>query len=89
MAARHGTRRGYNDGCRCDDCKNAQRLYQQRYRERSLSPVTHVSPPLADPGPVEWAVQDEIDGLAIEARPGLAAIALSLAQLMDDPKARS
>jgi hypothetical protein len=30
-------RQRYTDGCRCDDCKDAQRIYQRRYRERSLS----------------------------------------------------
>lgn len=34
-------------------------------------------------------VQAEIGGLATQARPGLAAMALSLAQLMDSPKAVS
>ena len=87
MGARHGTRRGYTDGCRCDDCKDAQRLYQQRYRERSLSPVTNVTGDLAEPGPVESAVKDEIGGLAAEARPGLAQIALALARIMDNPRA--
>src|SRR5215469_3017355 len=33
MAARHGTRRGYTDGWRCDDCKEAHRRYQQRQRQ--------------------------------------------------------
>ena len=29
MAARHGTRRRYTEGCRCDECRGAQRLYQR------------------------------------------------------------
>jgi len=28
----HGTRTAYNYGCRCDRCKNANRLYRQRRR---------------------------------------------------------
>jgi hypothetical protein len=87
ITARHGTRRSYNDGCRCDDCRDAQRLYQQRYREQALSPITKVTPARAVPGPVEAGVQAEIGGIATQARQGLAAMALSLAQLMDDPRA--
>lgn len=83
MGARHGTRRSYNDGCRCDDCKDAQRLYQQRYRERSLSPVTNVTTALASLGPVESGVQAEIGGPAAEARPGLAQMALAMARILD------
>src|ERR1700744_6247925 len=91
MAARHGTRRCYGEGCRCHDCKDAQRLYQRRYRERqALRNVTPVSPDEVAtefPGPVESAVRDEIGGLAAEARPGLAQVALCLARLMDNPRA--
>jgi hypothetical protein len=50
MAARHGTRPGYTDGCRCGDCKDAQRLYQRRYRERRAAAVpfgTPTQPPVA------------------------------------------
>jgi hypothetical protein len=94
MAAKHGTRQRYIGGCHCEDCTAANTAYQHRWRQSrtcgepstpnvavSLSPVT--------PGPVEAGVQAEIGGLAMEARPGLAAMAVSLAQLMDDPKARS
>lgn len=88
--ARHGTRRGYKDGCRCDDCKDAQRLYQQRYRERqrSLAPVANGAPVASSPGPVESGVKAEISALAAEACPGLAAVALALARnVMDNPRA--
>ena len=34
MAAEHGKRRRYNAGCRCDDCKEANRVYQQAYQAR-------------------------------------------------------
>lgn len=90
MAANHGTRRRYNEGCRCDDCKDAQRLYQQRYRERRANrDVAQLPQPVPDgspPGPVESGVQAEISGLA-QARPGLAQTALALARVMDNPKA--
>jgi hypothetical protein len=39
------------------------------------------------PGPVELAVAEEIDGLASEARPGLAQAALALARVMDNQRA--
>jgi hypothetical protein len=84
MAARHGTRRCYLGGCRCDDCKGAQRLYQRRYRERSLSGAEirlHSTSENSDidtvgnlptgPGPVELGVHAEISGLD-QSRPGLA-----------------
>ena len=97
--AKHGTRSRYLNGCRCDECKNAQRLYQRRYRERkenglTPSPAVVVGElPQAEayqidtPGPVERAVKDEIGGLAAEARPGLAQVALAMARLLDNPKA--
>jgi hypothetical protein len=91
MAARHGTRRGYGEGCRCDDCKDAQRLYQRRYRERqALRNVTPVSPDevaLSNKvGPVESAVKKEIAGLAAEARPGLVAVAVAMARILDNSR---
>jgi hypothetical protein len=53
----------------------------------SLPPVTNVPPDL-EPGPVEAGVQAEIHGV-VDARPGLAQVALSLARLMDDPKVKN
>jgi hypothetical protein len=40
------------------------------------------------PGRVELGVREEI-GLAGEARPGLAAMAIAMAQLLDNPRARN
>jgi hypothetical protein len=90
MAAKHGTRHRYNDGCRCDDCTAANAAYQQQYRERPVvvplsAPVT---PQTFEPGPVEAAVEAEIAGLA-EARPGLSQAALAMARVLDNPKAVS
>ena len=85
MAANHGTRRRYNEGCRCDDCTAANNAYQQEYRQRRVSPVVTLS--FSDPGPVEAGVTAEIDGLAGQARPGIAQAALALARLMDNPRA--
>jgi hypothetical protein len=102
MAARHGTRRGYGEGCRCDDCKDAQRLYQRRYREwkaygetrpHSAPAAVAQLPPAelqpAGPGPVEAATKQEIAGLAAQTRPGLVAIALAMARILDSSRAAS
>jgi hypothetical protein len=95
---------GADGGCRRDECGYAQRLYQRRYRElkangltRPLSPVVVAELPQAEagpvpdetPGPVESAVEDEIGGLAGQARPGLAQAALAMARVLDSPKAVS
>jgi hypothetical protein len=37
---KHSTRSGYLAGCRCTGCKEAQRTYQQRYRERKANGTT-------------------------------------------------
>jgi hypothetical protein len=85
MTSGHGTRRGYKDGCRCDDCKDAQRIYQQRYRkrQRSLAPVQNATP---EPGLVETGVEAEISGPGAQARPGLAQAALAMARILDNLK---
>ena len=78
MAAKHGTRRRYNEGCRCEDCTADNTAYHQEYRQRLIgaepanpSSVVTVSSPVT-PGPVEAGVEAEIAELA-DARPGLAA----------------
>ena len=92
MTVRHGTRYRYTQGCRCDDCKNANTLYLRRRKERLLTgeatPAANVAPdPDPGPGRVELGVAAEIDGLAAQARPGLAAAALAVARILDDPRA--
>ncbi|MDT5354450.1 MAG: hypothetical protein QOJ56_2982 [Mycobacterium sp.] len=72
MTIRHGTRYRYTQGCRCDDCKNANTLYLRRRRERQLTGEVTQSQSRganASPGPVESGVTAEIDGLAAQARP--------------------
>ena len=88
MAVRHGTRKRYGAGCRCDECKEAQRLYQRRYRERvahrDLQGANNFAPDLEDMGPVEVAVELELAGLpAAQLRPSLAAIATAMAKILD------
>jgi hypothetical protein len=92
MTIRHGTRYRYTQGCRCDDCKNANTLYLRQRRERQLTGEVTQSESReanASPGPVESGVTAEIDGLAAQARPGLAQAALALARILDNPKAIS
>jgi hypothetical protein len=93
MTARHGTRRRYNEGCRCEDCTAANAAYQQSYRQRAttvrLSTWTTPLPEQMTPavvGPVESGVQLEIEELT-DARPGLVQVALAMARLLDNPKA--
>jgi hypothetical protein len=99
MAVRHGTRKRYGAGCRCDDCRAAQRLYQRRYRERvalgetrpvSVAPVLQVVKihhPPADAGPVELAVEAELAGVAVaELRPALVAVARAMARILDSSR---
>lgn len=94
MAAKHGTRRRYVEGCHCPDCTEANSVYQANYRQgraggESATPsvAVSVSSPVT-PGPVEVAVGAEVRGLA-EVRPGLAEVALALARILDNPKAIS
>jgi hypothetical protein len=91
MTVRHGTRYRYSKGCRCDECAEAARIYQRDYRLRKPGgPVVADDPDSGNssgPGPVESGVQGEIDGLAAQARPGLAQVALALARVLDNPRA--
>jgi hypothetical protein len=96
MAVRHGRKR-YGAGCRCDSCRESQRLYQRRYRERlangetrpaSVAPVLQVHP--GNPGPVESAVAAELGGLAeAQSRPSLVQVALAMARILDSSRAVS
>jgi hypothetical protein len=85
---KHGTRYCYQDGCRCDACREAQSQYHRDYLERKENAATRpyvVYTPPSQPeapteaGPVELAVQEEINGLA-PTRPALAPVALAMAK---------
>lgn len=82
MAFKHGTLSAYNNGCRCADCVERNASYRQQRRNGSDIDAGQV------PGPVESGVREEI-GLAVESRPGLAAVAVCLAQLLDNPQGRN
>lgn len=86
----HGRSR-YTAGCRCGTCKQANREYQRRRRSKHLQPV-----PPGDPsppsefisGPVTQAVSAQLEHLpAAQERPGVFAIAIRLAQLLDNQTA--
>jgi hypothetical protein len=97
MSLEHGRTR-YARGCRCDVCKAAERDYQrERYRRRRGLPVGEpdpstlsvltASPDSSHDGSVVAAVRAELDAAPEAAeRPGLAAAALVLAAILDDPK---
>lgn len=89
----HGRSR-YRQGCRCGVCREANREYQRRYRSKTpLHPLP--SPPAGttpeDPapaGPVAAAVRAQIENLSgAEERPALAAVAIVLAELLDNDRA--
>jgi hypothetical protein len=95
-AKNHGARQRYGAGCRCDDCKHAQALYQRNYGERRANGLTRpaaVVPQVRNDyepevGPVESAVEAEISGLAqAQLRPGLVAIAAAMARILDNSRA--
>ncbi|VBA60293.1 hypothetical protein [Mycobacterium attenuatum] len=84
----HGRSR-YRRGCRCDVCRQANREYQRGHRAKQLQAVP--APASDSTGvvtPVVDAVQAEIDASPIAGqRPGLAAIALAMARILDNPHA--
>jgi hypothetical protein len=97
MALEHGRTR-YTRGCRCDVRKGAEREYRRsRYRRRRGLPVDPPAPPklsVVDSPPVSSydgsvvaAARVELDAAAGAAeRPGLTAVALALAAILDDSK---
>jgi hypothetical protein len=82
--ANHRTPSRYSQGCRCADCTEAHRLRAIDYRARK----EESEPEPTSPGQVEKAVQAEIGGLAVS-RPSLAAIAIAMARILDNPRAKS
>jgi hypothetical protein len=96
MTINHGTDRRYSDGCRCDRCREAHKIKAREYRDRKRRGLTRPALLTAvlsmdqSAGPVEQAVESELAGLVqARERPGLAAVALALARLMDGPAVTS
>lgn len=88
----HGRSR-YNAGCRCGVCRAANRDHSRRRRSKHhLQPV---SAPATAPPPAEFTSGRVTDGVtaqladtaAAQERPGLYAVAIRLAQLLDNPDA--
>jgi hypothetical protein len=95
MPGRHGRVCYIKDHCRCDVCRQAERDYRLAHRARArgleLLPdasdepqVTRDAEDSSPPGPVLTAVLAELDGLpATKSRPGLAASAIRMAEIID------
>lgn len=87
----HGRSR-YNAGCRCGECRTANRDHARRRRAKRLQPVPPPAaeglpvPELSD-GAVTAAVRAQIECLGGAERPGLAAVAVALARVLDNPTA--
>jgi hypothetical protein len=95
MTLEHGRTRNTR-GCRCDLCKAAEREYQRNhYRRQRGLPVDPPDPPNLNVVESRWissydgsvvaAVRAELGAAAAE-RPGLAAAALALAAILDEPQ---
>lgn len=83
----HGRSR-YNAGCRCGECRAANREHSRQRRSKHLQPVPPAagSPPQAEftDGAVAEAVRAQLaNTAAAQERPGLYAVAIRLAQLLD------
>lgn len=86
MAARHGTRTKYNEGCRCEKCKLAEATYRKTKRHNITPLHAADAPPEREPGPVEAAIIAEFAGTSVpEAKATLYQTALVLAQGLDNP----
>lgn len=99
MSAAHGTRVRYNGGCRCDECKAANREYNRELRNRKAAgglpenlasvsklPGANQRPVTTEPGRVESQVLIELGMMNSPAKyPGLAESALAMARILDNP----
>ena len=85
----HGRTR-YNAGCRCGVCRSANRDHSRRRRAGRPTVVVAgdgAAAPVGD-GRVAAAVAAQLAGSGCVAeRPGLAAVAIRLAELLDNPDA--
>jgi hypothetical protein len=85
----HGRTRYRDHGCRCEACKEANKLYmrEHRARKRDLTPVpAGETPTVAETqaGPVVAAVQADLAALGdVTGYQGLAAAAIAMARILD------
>ena len=86
----HGRSRYRHHGCRCATCIEANKLYMRdlRARQRGLTPVPPGESPLAAaPGRVVAAVQADLETFGdLTGNQALAAGALAMARILDDPR---
>ena len=89
--AEHGNRSRYREGCRCAKCKSAASAYSRRYyiEGKRPDPGAVVAAPVG-PGPVEVAVQVQLEGLSqAQTQPAIAAAVSALARLLDSDRTPS
>ncbi|MGO9178574.1 MAG: hypothetical protein ACLQBX_03615 [Candidatus Limnocylindrales bacterium] len=55
---RQGTRSGYNNGCRCDACKQANSEYNHERRKPSVARVVVATPAPRPPAPAKRSLHD-------------------------------
>jgi hypothetical protein len=80
----------YRKGCRCDACREANRLYQREHRARNRTVATVTALPIPETviESVVVAVNVEIDRMKVrEERPADVAMALACARILDNPSA--
>ena len=89
MTARHGSATSYKDGCRCSECRKANRERIRVYRAAKRGSPTPVDLPVAvGEGTVVDAVQRDLSALQVAAsRATDAAVCLAMARLLDDQAA--
>jgi len=87
-AAAHGSATSYKNGCRCGDCRKANRERIRAYRASRAAPTPVDLPVEVGEGTVQDAVRRDLAGLQVAAeRATDCAVALALARLLDDPSA--
>lgn len=93
MAARHGTRSKYNEGCRCESCSLAEANYQKT-RRHGTAKVTHIrvggdtlnGRVERGPGPMELALNAVVANVpTADKRPDLVEGARAMARILDNP----
>ncbi len=89
MTARHGSATSYKNGCRCGDCRQANRERIRLYRASKRGDPAPVDLPVdVGDGTVVDAVRRDLAGLQVAGeRPADAAVALAMARLLDDSSA--
>ena len=84
-------RAAYRRGCRCEVCCEANRVYAREHKRRKKSEIRAVPEVKHNVSPrgrvVEAVARDLASCNAFDERPGLAATAMAMAELLDNPSA--